>query len=114
MLGRKNWRPPYPHGPDGWVFDNAHEHGQIIVSVSDLPDDTGIEWVHASIAFKDRMPTYDELCLMHRAVYADHYAYQVFAPAAQHINIHHHALHLWGRLDGEPMLPEFGRFFGSI
>ncbi|TQK29408.1 hypothetical protein [Arthrobacter sp. SLBN-53] len=59
------------------------------------------------------MPTYDELGRLHRAAFGDGYAYQVFAPAAQHVNIHQNALHLWGRADGPPCLPEFG-LFGTI
>lgn len=54
------------------------------------------------------MPTYDDLCLLHRAVFKDGYAYQVFAPPSRHVNIHQYALHLWGRSDGKPVLPEFG------
>jgi hypothetical protein len=37
----------------------------------------------------------------------------VFAPPSEHVNIHDHALHLWGRLDGARVLPDFGRF-GTI
>ena len=44
---------------------------------------------------------------MHRAVFPG-YAYQVFAPPESHVNIHGNALHLWGRADGKPILPEFG------
>jgi len=41
------------------------------------------------------------------------YAYQVFAPPSQHVNIHPYALHLWGKVDGSPTLPEFGKY-GTI
>lgn len=60
------------------------------------------------------MPTYDDLVMLHRAVFGlDSYAYQVFAPQRQHVNIHNFALHLWGRADGRAVLPEFG-LQGSI
>lgn len=111
VLGRKNWNAPEPFGPDGWSLTSAGPLGaSVIVTVSDQPD--GREWVHASIAGHGWMPTYDDLVVLHRAAF-DGPAYQVFAPSSEHINIHEYALHLWGRLDGRPALPDFGRY-GSI
>jgi len=67
------------------------------------------------VAYKDptRMPSYNDLKRMHRGVFGDGHAYQVFAPAAEHVNIRSNALHIWGRLDGLPVLPNFGRL-GTI
>jgi hypothetical protein len=56
----------------------------------------------------NRIPLYVELTEMHRAVMRERWAYQVFAPPAEHANIHERALHLWGRLDGANVLPTFG------
>lgn len=98
-------------GPDGfrWYIRD----GSVIVTQSDHDD--GVEWIHASIAFADRDPTYEELTVLHRGVFGRRrWAYQVFAPTARHVNIHEHALHLWGRADGTPVLPDFGAAFGSI
>jgi hypothetical protein len=41
-------------------------------------------------------------------VFGHGWSYQVFAPPSQHVNIHEHALHLWGRVDGTNVLPSFG------
>lgn len=109
-LNRTVWATPRPFGPDGWVLPNVHEDGGIIVTVA-VHD--GAEWVHASIAFAVRMPTYDEMVALHRAVFPDGWAYEVFAPPTDHINIHEYARHLWGRLDKKPALPNFGEN-GSI
>jgi hypothetical protein len=38
----------------------------------------------------------------------------VFAPPTDHVNIHEYALHLFGRLDGTPALPDFTAGSGSI
>jgi hypothetical protein len=82
--------------------------------VTQAPVD-GIEWLHASISWADRVPTYDELALLHRVVFGRRrWAYQVFAPASEHVNIHEHALHLFGRADGTPALPDFTYGTGSI
>lgn len=110
-LGAADWSPPGRLGPDGWYFQNRHHDGSIIVSVAPHGD---VEWVHASIAWRQHMPTYDDLKLLHAAVFPTGWAYQVFTPPSEHVNIHEYALHLWGRLDGERGLPDFTEGMGSI
>lgn len=113
-LGREEWLPPEPFGPDGWKCDARDGVRRVIVTTSDLPDTEGQEWTHASISHVSRMPSYDELCQLHAAVWGtDGYSYQVFAARSSHVNIHEHALHLWGRSDGARVLPDFG-FLGRI
>lgn len=120
-LGKDRWGVPIPFGEDGWKFDNVplpptKMHGRVIVTCSDftsIGEPAGLEYVHASISWRERMPSYYELTALHKAVWPDGYAYQVFAPPADHVNIAQYALHLWGRLDGKPLLPEFGKF-GTI
>lgn len=111
VLGRGNWSTPTPFGPDGWKTVALDGSASVIVSVSDHGPD---EWIHASIARIDRMPTYEDLKLLHAAVFGDRWAYQVFAPPSDHVNIHPYALHLRGRLDGSPALPDFTDGTGSI
>lgn len=110
-LGRGNWSTPIRYGPDGWAFTALDGSGSVVVSVADAD---GHDWVHASIARTDRMPSYGELKALHDAVFGDGWAYQVFAPPSDHVNIHEHALHLYGRLDGAPALPDFTYGSGSI
>jgi hypothetical protein len=105
------WRRPEQFGIDGWLFDHVGGARRVIVTCA--PHDDGHEWVHASISAA-AMPTYDDLVMMHAAVFGDAWAYQVFAPAAEHVNIHERALHLFGRLDGAPVLPDFTMGTGSI
>jgi hypothetical protein len=119
-LGRNDWWAPQPFGIDGWRFlhkERTHDgvdsaaRLEIIVTVSDHID--GNEWIHASVATPAApMPTYDDLVSMHRAVFNN--AYQQFVPVSSHVNIHPYALHLWGRLDGTPAMPDFGSLLGSI
>lgn len=112
IMGREAWQPPVPFGPDGWRMDSREGGGRIIATCSPATDPDGVvaEWVHASISWPDHDPTYAELKQLHRAVFfrGPAYAYQVFLLGADHVNIHPHALHLWGRLDGQAVLPEFG------
>jgi hypothetical protein len=109
VLGR-DWSPPDEYGDDCWCFSSATR--TVIVSGWREPD--GVEWIHASIScINGDMPDYADLKLLHRAAFGDGHAYQCFVPADQHINLTENVLHLWGKLDGSPALPEFGRF-GSI
>lgn len=114
VLGRHDLIVPQPYGSDGWVVWRYDRSASVIVGCSLFPGDEPFELVHASIAHPDSMPTYEELTMLHRAVWGDGWAYQVFAPPSEHINIHEYALHLWGRLDGRPMLPDFTLGLGSI
>lgn len=111
-LGRGNWSTPTRNGPDGWYFLHLSGDGSVIVT--NAPQDDGHDWVHASVAWRDRMPTYADLKWLHAAVFGDGWAYQVFAPPSDHVNIHEYALHLWGRADGLPALPDFTHGSGSV
>ncbi len=111
-LGRTSWGPPVPFGPDGWRYTHTSGDGHIIVTVDNYV--SGHEWVHASRSRPDTIPTYDDLTYLYAAVFVDGWAYQVFAPPAEHVNIHERALHLFGRLDGAPALPDFTYGMKSI
>jgi hypothetical protein len=120
-LGRDYWSAPDPFGSDGWRFDSLQwtkerGAGRIIVTASEFTKvgaPAGQEWLHASISWTKQMPSYEDLTRLHAAVWPEGYAYQVFAPPSQHVNLHAYALHLWGLADGSPILPEFGKF-GTI
>lgn len=113
-LPRADWAPPADGPIAGWLFRRRDRAASILVSAGPSAESLlGISsdhslWVHASISRPDRMPDYADLVLMHHAVFGEGWAYQVFAPTADHVNIHPRALHLWGRPDGSPALPNFG------
>lgn len=119
LLRQAGYRPDPPEnmGPAGFRLllrdDARHIYGSVIVTQSDLPDDP-TEWLHASIARNDRMPDYADLTALKAATFGRHReAYQVFTADTDHISIHDQALHLWGRADGQRVLPEFGAW-GTI
>jgi hypothetical protein len=116
-LGRDDWAPPREYGEEdtggGWILTRHDRTACVIVTAGRVFPD-GITWVHASISHPDHDPTYQELKLLHAAVWGGTgWAIQVFAPTGNHINIHDHALHLWGQLDGRPFTPDFG-YAGTI
>jgi hypothetical protein len=116
-LGRDDWGVPIVFGPSGWRIDSLRDDRRIIVTDGPAPDgedgDSHSLWRHASISRPEAMPTYDDLALLHRVVWPEGWAYQLFAPPDSHVNIHAFALHLWGRPDGRKLLPNFGAA-GSI
>lgn len=121
-LGRQEWGVPFELAilglDDGgtWVVPHRTEPMRVLIShgaVDERVDASSEPWIHASIAHTDRMPSYDELQAMHRAIWPNGWAYQLFAPPAAHVNIHQYALHLFGRPDGRALLPNFGAL-GSI
>jgi hypothetical protein len=111
-LGVDRWAVPHAFGPTGMVFDTISSRptsrSRIIITDGETPHSDEI-WRHASISRPLRDPDYEELAHLKLAVWGeDGYAYQVFAGAAEHVNIHEHALHLWGTPDGRRHLPAFG------
>ena len=74
-----------------------------------------IGYAHASISRVEQVPSYDDLVTLHRSVWGrGGWSYQYFVPEAKHVNFHPHVLHLWGRLDGSPVLPDFVDFLGGL
>lgn len=115
VLGRDAWQPPRPFGDDSWLFDRSDRTGRIIVSLVMYADRGGRQhdWLHASMSYVDRLPEYADLKLLHQAVFGPLPAYQVFVGPAEHYNHHEFCLHLWGRADGTPQLPDFA-FAGGV
>jgi hypothetical protein len=111
------WSEPKPWGDDAWWFFGPG--GQKVIVSYDPDSEPGTEWIHASISYDTenqpftRYPSYADLKRLHHAVFGDGHAYQVFVTSDEHINITANVLHLWGRLDGTPTLPNFGRL-GTI
>lgn len=107
-----NWRRPVPFGDDGWNFEGVNRR---IFATVDQESDPDNWWIHASVAYFQewRIPSYSDLRQMHAAVFDGGFAYQCFVPPTDHVNIRSNALHLWGRLDGTNVLPDFGRM-GTI
>ena len=90
----------------------AARTGSVIVTCAEIE---GRDWFHASIAWVDRDPIYAEMARLKRAVWGDSgWAVMVFAAGAEHVNIHEHALHLWGRADGRPFLPSFSVVLAGV
>lgn len=113
-LGRNIWGPPREIVIGQWAFRTT-TGSVIIVSEAPYPvsdKEPEVDFIHASISHLNRMPTYEDLVMLHKAVFEDRWAYQIFAPPDRHINIHSYALHLWGRADGKMLHPDFQMISG--
>lgn len=102
------WQKPEVHGEDSWMLHGPNR--TIIISIDNYTE-PGTPWIHASISYlaEGRIPSYSDMKQMHAVVFGDGHAYECFVPSAEHINIRANARHLWGRLDGKSVLPNFGR-----
>lgn len=109
-------RAPQEFGPQGFMAQVLSRvtgtSGSVIVTQAEVD---GEEWLHASLAWSEQDPSYAEMHALHLAVFGRRrWSYQVNAPTVDHVNIHEHALHLFGRVDGKAMLPDFTQGSGSI
>lgn len=84
----------------------------VIVSVAKELD--GKRWMHVSLSYRNRLPSYTDLVeAKNLFIGEEKTAYQVFPAKEKHINIHPYCLHLWHCLDGDP-LPDFTHGGDSI
>lgn len=70
----------------------------------------GRRWHHVSLSRPGRLPTYEDVLLVRRLFIGEKVeCYQVFPPAARHVNVHPYCLHLWRCLDAPDgvVLPDF-------
>ena len=104
---------PYP--PKDWHFLQSWGEGHCFVHRNGLrviidceEKDDGRRWVHVSVSRKNWTPSHDDMCLVKRSFIGNRYAYAVFPPEEQYVNIHRYCLHLWALAEGDGrVLPEF-------
>lgn len=121
IMGRDEWQRGEEFGPGGWRW--VHVDGDCSIIVTQAPLHVGseaegrldlTEWIHASMTRPGQVPSYEDLCRLKVAVWREKgEAYTIHPASDRHVNIHEHALHLWGRADGKPVLPDFAPF-GTI
>jgi hypothetical protein len=85
-----------------------------IIDCSQKDDDRW--WVHISISRQSRTPTHEEMAAAKVSFLGNRYAYAVYPPVEQYVNIHAHCLHLWAVIDvGDGrILPEFSSELSGI
>ena len=60
----------------------------------------GDGWDHVSMSYKDRVPTWDEMCKLKDLFFLPEETCVEYHPAkSQYVNIHPYCLHIWRRQD---------------
>lgn len=100
-------------GEDGDMWETRTQSMRVIWSIAEELDLR--VWMHVSVSRPLLLPSYGDMKRVKRMfIGAERMAYSVWAPEAEHVNIHARALHLWSPLtDGLP-LPDFTRGRGTI
>lgn len=85
-----------------------------IVDVSMKADDKF--WLHVSVSRVKTMPRHEDMILAKVAFIGDRYAYSVYPPRSEYVNIHAYCLHLWALVDDKlgQVLPEFSGDVGGV
>lgn len=74
----------------------------------------GDPWIHVSMSRQRRDPSYFDLVRVKNVfIGPQRKAVLVLPPAAEHYSLHPHCLHLYCKIDGDP-LPDFRNRDGSI
>lgn len=108
ILGRKEWTAPREFLTDsgdraGWWLDRIDGSASVIVGATVID---GVDYFTAAIGCAGRTPDCADLELLHRAVFGDGYAYQVFPPPPRFPGPPSRTARLRGRVDGKPALPQ--------
>lgn len=102
--------------PIGWVLIDkfgegyalAEKNGGLRVIFDEEIKSDGKLWRHVSYSRKDWTPDHVDTIKIKAAFIGDRYAYAVFPPKSQYVNIHPYCLHLWSCMEGDGrILPEF-------
>ncbi len=105
----RGWRVLHP-----WGNGLALQHGDLKVIIDCSPKKDGECWLHVSASRVNRTPSHEDMALIKTAFLGERYAYSVWPPSEKYVNIHKHCLHLWARLDGAAVLPEFSDVIEGI
>jgi hypothetical protein len=102
----KGWQIAQPWG-DGFALRQIGGGLRVIVDC-EIKGDASL-WLHVSVSRANYTPTHDDMARVKvDFIGDDRYAYSVWPPREQYVNIHNHCLHLWARMEGDGrVLPEF-------
>jgi hypothetical protein len=63
-------------------------------------------WLHVSVSRPNREPSWYELVSVKKIFMGNRFAVQFLPPEEHYLNLHQHCLHLWCRVDDEPIVPD--------
>jgi hypothetical protein len=108
---RRPWRE-VERRTDGSRYLNELTGQSVIVS---LEEHNGTKWLHVSTAFPTKLPSWFELReVKDLFIGRNREAVQVLPPEKEYVNLHPYCLHLWARVDGTRLLPDFTQGGSSL
>ncbi len=109
----KGWEVIQKWG-DGYAVREKDGGLRVLVDCEEKED--GRQWLHVSYSRKSWTPNHDDTVKIKNAfIGSDLYAYAVFPPEENYVNIHAHCLHLWAMMEGDgKVLPEFSGVIPGI
>jgi len=85
----------------------------VIVTIDEEVD--GRTWLHVSLSFPDRLPTFKDVRSVKRIFMGKyHYAAMIFPPEKYYVNQNPFVLHIFACPNDEWPLPEFTRYQGTL
>jgi hypothetical protein len=108
--------------PKGWEIMQRWGDGYALrsnglrVIVDCEPKNDGSQWLHVSVSRAGWTPSHADMHRVKNDFIGNRYAYSVWPPEDQYVNIHAHCLHLWARWDETDgrVLPEFSAVLPGI
>lgn len=82
---------------------------KVIITVEWQDSDTETKWLHVSMSFKSKLPSYSDMKIVKNVfIGEDRTAFQIFPSNDQHVNLHENTLHLFSCLTKD-IFPDFRR-----
>lgn len=79
-----------PDGGNGWIHHPLFKRPMLVVFSN------GGGWDHVSVSFRNKTPTWDEMCIVKDIFFNEDEVVIQYHPAKEdYINNHPHTLHLW-------------------
>jgi hypothetical protein len=88
----------------GWFFLDSGNAMLRIMSSGSMPAISG--WEHVSVSLEDRIPTWQEMCLVKSLFWGGQETVLQFHPKiTRYVNHHENCLHLWKKIGVDHELP---------
>ena len=85
------------------AFLVAHKSNELRIISSGVIDK---QWEHVSVSLKNRMPNWEEMCLVKDMFWGEEETVvQFHPPKKDYVNLHEYVLHLWKNNNQEIILP---------
>ena len=87
-----------PPKGDGWTTIESRTQGFVLRHTSGLQviATYGGGWDHVSVSRKDRIPTWEEMCMVKDTLFSSDETVIQYHPAkSKYVNLHERCLHLW-------------------